>query len=125
MAQFSKTTADFHMEWGYFKKTTVSATIYFQSGFSGIPTVLLTSEWPSGGVGYVETLKSVSGSGFSVHSGNQADNYYVNWVAIGRPVGVAPLSQGMNDALNVFNALSRGNDATKGDDDEGAEKGGK
>ncbi len=44
------------------------------------PDLLL--DWQGSGVGYVDTLSEVSTTGFTLVSGNAADNYYVNWLAV-------------------------------------------
>jgi hypothetical protein len=85
----------------------VDLSISFPATFGTIPAVVVTSEWPNGGLGYVETIYHVSGNGFNVHSGNRAANYFVNWTTIGPPVGVAALSHEMEEAVRVFQKLGR------------------
>lgn len=74
------------LEWhgGGVRKTTGSVRVTFPSAFRHIPIVILTPHWIGQGseVGHVETLSDVSTSGFTFVSGNAADNYYVNWLAV-------------------------------------------
>jgi hypothetical protein len=79
--------ADLHVEWGIVKKTQDGAlTVKFKNRFDDPPVVQLTSYWDGQGaeVGHVETLDHVNHGEFRLVSANQADNYFVSWVAIGR-----------------------------------------
>lgn len=74
------------LEWhgGSVRKTTGSVRVTFPSAFKHIPIVILTPHWIGQGseVGHVETLSDVSTTGFTLVSGNAADNYYVMWLAV-------------------------------------------
>ncbi len=53
--------------------------------FPSPPTVVVTSCWPHKGVGQIETIKSITTRGFTVHSGNHTNHgvtYYVSWIAV-------------------------------------------
>jgi len=74
------------LEWhgGSVRKTVGSVRVNFPSPFKHIPIVILTPHWigQGQGVGYVETLSDVSTTGFTLVSGNAANNYYVMWLAV-------------------------------------------
>ncbi len=59
--------------------------IKFPKKFNQIPNVVITAFWENqgSGVSHVETIDSISTSGFRVVSDNSAPNYYVSWIAIG------------------------------------------
>jgi hypothetical protein len=66
------------------QKSTGSVQVNFPLPFKHIPVVILTSYWigQGSGVGYVDTLSEVSTTKSTLVSGNAADNYYVNWLAV-------------------------------------------
>ena len=57
--------------------------IPFGITFSEPPIVMLTPYW-SNGVGFIDTVTRVDRDRFQVTSGNNADNYFVGWMAIGK-----------------------------------------
>ena len=57
--------------------------VSFEPTFQKTPSVVVTPFWPNKqAVGAIETLLSVSPQGFTVNSGNFADDYFVSWIAI-------------------------------------------
>lgn len=95
------------IQWGYVIKNQVDIRISFPAVFGSIPAVVITSEWPNAGVGFVDTIHDVTGNGFSVHSGNQAPNYWVNWTAIGLPAGLTALTPEMEEVVQEFQKLTQ------------------
>ncbi len=69
--------------WGKVNKNSTEVPISFGTRFTTEPIVSLTAEWVSGGVGKVETIKTINVENCIIWSGNAAANYYVNWIAIG------------------------------------------
>ncbi|NJK33085.1 MAG: hypothetical protein HC927_12125 [Deltaproteobacteria bacterium] len=118
MAHFSHNIGPIHIEWGWFNKSTIVQKIGFHNHFGSTPAVVVTPHWGSGGVGHAETIENVTTSGFGVHSGNRAHNYYVQWIAIGFKAGgglVADstdevLPKEMLEALEAFGGLDRSGD---------------
>jgi len=69
------------------KLGTGTQRVYFTKPFSGTPIVMLSPWWKDGsnsGVGSVETLTLVTNYYFEFTSKNAAQNYFVNWVAVGK-----------------------------------------
>jgi hypothetical protein len=61
-----------------------SVKVDFTAPFQDVPNVVLTSHWNGqhAEVGHVETIDEITTSHFKVVSGNGADNYYVQWIAV-------------------------------------------
>jgi len=57
--------------------------IPFGTTFQKPPMVFLTPYWPNGGVGFIETVVSINTESCTITSKNAAQNYHVNWLAIG------------------------------------------
>jgi H-type lectin domain len=59
-------------------------TITFPTPFKTVPNVVITSHWANehAGVGHAETIDQISTQSFSVASGNEAPNYFVEWIAV-------------------------------------------
>lgn len=57
--------------------------IEFNRRFPRVPTVVVSPFWrgQNAQVGFVETITSVTTTGFTVVSNNAAPNYFVNWIA--------------------------------------------
>ena len=63
-------------------KTEDTVDVIFQSTLEQ-PVVIVTPYWRGGGtVGYQETITSLTPNGCSITSGNAADNYFVNVLAV-------------------------------------------
>jgi hypothetical protein len=71
----------------YQKSATGQYTVDFSQSYASSPVVVLTPFWngQNSNVGYVETLDTISSSGFTASSSNYASNYFVEWIAIGAP----------------------------------------
>jgi hypothetical protein len=77
MAQIIKT--------GLVNKTAAgSLVITFESPFVTMPEIVVSPFWKNSGqgVGYIETITSISLESFTINSGNAASNYFVTWIAI-------------------------------------------
>lgn len=127
MASWVTRTGNTFIQWGWQIKNDVDIRISFPAAFSSIPAVVVTSEWSNAGVGYVDTIYNVTTTGFNVHSGNRAPNYYVDWHAIGLAPSLAaasaPLAGDMEAAVAAFKQLDRGREValTKDSYDKGDE----
>jgi len=56
----------------------------FGMTFAEPPFVVVSSNWPNGVVGSIETIHNVERDRFQVNSANAAQNYYVSWIATGK-----------------------------------------
>ncbi|GGA03430.1 H-type lectin domain-containing protein [Okeania sp. KiyG1] len=78
------TTKAPRIEVGQTAKTLEVMTIEFKKPFSTLPVVILTPYWKNGKnqSDNIDTIDSITLSGFTVYSKNRADNYFLNWIAI-------------------------------------------
>ncbi|AGA28446.1 H-type lectin domain-containing protein [Singulisphaera acidiphila] len=69
---------------GAANKNTGTLQINFPRAFAHPPVVTISPYWAGQGqeVGHTDTLSSVTTTGFTVVSANQAANYYVMWLAV-------------------------------------------
>lgn len=58
--------------------------ITFESPFVTMPEIVVSPFWKNSGqgVGYIETITSISLESFTINSKNAASNYFVTWIAI-------------------------------------------
>ncbi|MES0492106.1 MAG: hypothetical protein ABUK01_19110 [Leptospirales bacterium] len=74
------------IQFGKALKNGDSTTVNFDQTFSETPTVVISPFYENQNqqVANVDTISDISKSAFTVVSGNQASNYYVNWIAISK-----------------------------------------
>jgi hypothetical protein len=60
-------------------------TINFPQPFNKIPVVVISPYWENAGQqsGNIDTINSISPSGFTIASQNASPIYYVTWIAVG------------------------------------------
>jgi hypothetical protein len=80
-----QTTAAAFIQTGKTLKNAIFITVTFPQAFSAIPNVVVAPHWDghSSGVGFPETINTISRTNFTLASSNAAANYYVQWIAIG------------------------------------------
>lgn len=102
-------TGDSLIQWGWELKEGFDLRISFPAVFATIPAVVVTPEWPTDWVRSIETVRHIDGGGFNTYCENHADNYYVDWIAIGRPQAATLASGETPDAATATKVVQAPN----------------